>query len=209
MLYKETVEPATLGLLKDLMSIPELEQFRLVGGTALSLLLGHRASIDLDLFTDRPFNREVIIDALAEKFSSLSIQEFKSSRLFFTTINNVKVDFVCTFEKFINNYDITEGIRFAALDDIIALKLNAIAGRGAKKDFWDLNELLNHYSFDQMLSSYQQKYPNNSSMMVLKSATYFIDADLQPDPICFKKLGWDTIKKKITKEVNLYINTKR
>lgn len=208
MLYKETVEPSTLGLLTELMNLSELEQFRLVGGTALSLLLGHRNSIDLDLFTDTPFEREIIIDKLRDSYPALSFKEIKSPRLFFASINNVKVDFVNTFEKFNNNYKLIDNIRFASIEDIIALKLNAVAGRGAKKDFWDIHELLNHYSFDQMLNFYQNKYPNNSPMMVLKSATYFADADLQPNPNCFRNLSWENIKEHITEEINIYINTK-
>lgn len=205
MLYKETVKPGTLGLLKELMHIKELEQFRLVGGTALSLLLGHRESIDLDLFTDEPFDRELIIDKLTNTFPSLSFEGIKSPRLFFTYINDVKVDFVNTFEKFSYDYNVVEGVRFAATEEIIALKLNAIAGRGAKKDFWDLYELLNHYSFEEMISFYQKRYPNNALVMILKSITYFAEANLQPDPYCFKKLEWENIKKDIIKKFNIYI----
>jgi predicted nucleotidyltransferase component of viral defense system len=208
MLYKETVKPGTLGLLKELMHIKELEQFRLVGGTALSLLLGHRESIDLDLFTDEPFDRELIINKLTDTFPLLSFEGIKSPRLFFTYINDVKVDFVNTFEKFSYDYNVIEGIRFAATEEIIALKLNVIAGRGAKKDFWDLYELLNHYSFDQMISFYQKKYPNNALVMIAKSITYFAEADLQPDPSCFKNLKWEGVKKDIIKKFNIYIQNK-
>lgn len=207
MLYKETVEPATLGLLTELMTLPELEQFRLVGGTALSLLLGHRNSIDLDLFTDEPFDSDSIAYKLSDTFPQFYSKEKKGSRLFFTYINNVKVDFVHTFEKFTFAENIIEGIRFASLEEIIALKLNAIAGRGAKKDFWDLHELLEHFSFDQMFSFYQTRYPNNSTMMVVKSITYFVEADLDSDPYSFKKVSWDKIKKDIIKKFNRYIQT--
>jgi hypothetical protein len=208
MLHKETVKPGTLGLLIELMNLKELEKFRLVGGTALSLLLGHRESIDLDLFTDEPFDREQILNKLAGTFQSLSYEGEKSPRLFFTYINDVKVDFVNTFEKFSYSYDVTEGIRFAAIEEIIALKLNAIAGRGAKKDFWDLHELLNHYSIEQMITYYQKRYPNNSLIMIAKSITYFAEADLQPDPHCFKNLKWNNIKKDIIKKFNTYISNK-
>ena len=208
MLHEETVEPSTLGLLRELMNIKELEQFRLVGGTALSLLLGHRNSIDLDLFTDVPFDSEVIASVLSNQFPQFLAQEKKGPRLFFTYINNVKVDFVHTFEKFTFAYNTTEGVRFAALEEIIALKLNAVAGRGAKKDFWDLYELLNHYTFDQMMSFYNKRYPNNAPIMVLKSFTYFVEADLEPDPYCFKKLNWENIKKEIKKKFNTYIQNK-
>jgi len=205
MLHKETVKPETLGLLIDLMNIKELEKFRLVGGTALSLLLGHRESIDLDLFTDEPFDSELIIYTLQNRFPVFSFQGIKSPRLFFTYINDIKVDFVHTFEAFSYKYNLIEGIRIASIEEIIALKLNAIAGRGAKKDFWDLYELLNHYSFEQMIGFYKKRYPNNALIMIAKSITYFGNADLQPDPYCFKNSEWNDIKKEIAKKINTYI----
>lgn len=208
MLFKETVEPSTLGLLKELINIPELEQFRLVGGTALSLLFGHRSSIDLDLFTDRPFDREAIVMKLQDTYPSFSYKAVKSSRLFFTSINGVKVDFVNTFEKFYNNFQLIDEIRFASIEDIIALKLNAIAGRGAKKDFWDIREILERYPLKQALEYYQQRYPENDLMMVLKSLTYFADADLDPDPRCFKSLAWEQVKTEIKEKFTNYINTR-
>ncbi|WPV00356.1 nucleotidyl transferase AbiEii/AbiGii toxin family protein [Mucilaginibacter sp. cycad4] len=208
MLYKETVEPSTLGLLTELMALPELKQFRLVGGTALSLLLGHRTSIDLDLFTDEPFDSDLIANTLSENYSQFTAKEKKGSRLYFTYINNVKVDFVHTFEKFTFANNIIEDIRFASLEEIIALKLNAIAGRGAKKDFWDLHELLNVFTFDEMFSFYQKRYPNNSTMMILKSITYFVEADLDADPHSFRNVKWSKIKKDILKTFNTYIQNK-
>jgi len=207
MLYKETVEPTTLGLLTELNDLPELKQFRLVGGTALSLLYGHRASTDLDLFTDSPFDIELIAHTLSTKYPNFVAQEKKGSRLFFTTINNVKVDFVHTFEPFVFTDQLVEGIRFAAIEDIIGLKLNAISGRGKKKDFWDLHELLNYYSFEQIIDFYHQRYPQNSSMMILKSIPYFVEADEDEDPRCFKQQSWENIKKNILEKFNNYIKS--
>jgi hypothetical protein len=204
MLYEETVEPATLGLLKELMAVKELEQFRLIGGTALSLLLGHRASIDLDLCTDLSFETDIISHKLSYVFPTFSSREIKSPRLFFTYINNVKVDFVHVFESFAYDYNLIEGIRFASVEEIIELKLNATAGRGAKKDFWDFNELLNHYSLDQMMSFYHKRYPNNDLTMVAKSISYFADAEIQPDPKCFRNIKWEKIKENIKREINRY-----
>jgi predicted nucleotidyltransferase len=205
MLYQETVEPATLGLLKELLTLEKLKQFRLVGGTALSLILGHRSSVDLDLFTDNPFDFDEISFILAKAFPSFSAKEKKSPRLLFCTINNVKIDFVHTFEQFNYPDKIIEGIRFAAIEEIIALKLNAISGRGAKKDFWDLHELLDHYSFEKMMEFYHKRYPFNAPMMVLKSITYFAEADEEDDPYCFKRRKWPEIKKNIVKKFNTYI----
>ena len=131
----------------------------------------------------------------------------KGTRLFFTTINNVKVDFVHTFEPFILSDQLIENIRFAAVEDIIALELNAITGRGRKKDFWDLHELLNHYTFEQFMGFYHLKYPQHSPMMILKSIPYFVEADEDEDPNCFKKQNREKIKKTILQEFNKYIKS--
>jgi hypothetical protein len=102
MLREETVEPATLELLKKIVMLPELKQFRLVGGTALSLLYGHRKSIDLDLFTDQPFEKNVIIDALEDAFGRItSLNERKN--IYQCIIQNIKVDFVCVLKSNTNN----------------------------------------------------------------------------------------------------------
>lgn len=206
MLYKETVEPDTLGLLKNLMNIPQLNQFRLVGGTALSLLFGHRKSVDLDLFTDQQFNREEILNTLASSFKDFTFADEKSSRLLFATINGVKVDFVNTFEDFVAGEVVRDDIRFAATEDIAALKLNAICGRGAKKDFWDLHALLKVYSFEELFHFYQEHYPNNSLMMVVKSIPYFVEAESDLDPFSFDGTTWNNIKQGILKKFDSYIN---
>ncbi|AMR33866.1 hypothetical protein A0256_21690 [Mucilaginibacter sp. PAMC 26640] len=185
--------------------LDELKEFRLVGGTALSLLLGHRTSIDLDLFSDVPFNRDLIIERLNEDYSSFQFEGTTSSRLFFTFINGVKVDFANTFEKFAYDYKVIDGIRIASTEEIIGLKLNAIAGRGAKKVFWDVHELLNQFSFEQMFSYYHKRYPNNSLAMVVKSLSYFVNADSEPDPDSFHNLDWGTIKKDLIEKLNTYI----
>lgn len=76
MLQTRTIEPGTLELLKQLMLLPVLEPFFLVGGTALALQLGHRKSIDLDLFTPQPFNNSTLLETLAAKFTiSIELEE--------------------------------------------------------------------------------------------------------------------------------------
>ena len=65
MLHFETLPTGTLGLLKDFTALPALQQFSLVGGTALALRFGHRRSIDFDFFTPAPFDVESLADTLS------------------------------------------------------------------------------------------------------------------------------------------------
>ena len=190
------------------MRIPEFNQFRLVGGTALSLLLGHRTSIDLDLFTAEAFDKNVIFDVLQQNFKDFSFSEPKSTRLIFAHLNGIKTDFVHTFEPFSTNYSLIDDIRLASLEEISAFKLNAIAGRGAKKDFWDIHRLLKIFTFNQMLGFYSEKYPHNDLMMVIKSFTYFQDADGNPDPFSFEAIKWEFIKKELKITLKNYLTNK-
>jgi len=68
MLHQETVTAATLDLIRKLQTDPEFDQFYLVGGTALSLQIGHRKSIDIDFFTRSSFETKDLIEHLEEKY---------------------------------------------------------------------------------------------------------------------------------------------
>lgn len=80
------------------------------------------------------------------------------------------------------------------MKDIAAMKLAAITGRGSKKDFVDLYFLLNYFSFNEMLSFYTQKYPDGSAYLLLKSMTYFEDAESEPMPDMLVSLSWQQVK---------------
>ena len=97
MLHLETVEPNTLSVLNQLMEMPELMEFSLVGGTALSLLFGHRISVDLDLFSNSPFENEITIKALEEKFGQSFTYRSTNPRFgIFGFVDEVKIDIVGT-----------------------------------------------------------------------------------------------------------------
>ncbi len=86
------------------------------------------------------------------------------------------------------------------------MKLAAITGRGTKKDFIDIYFLLNRFSFRQMLGFYEQKYHDGSLFMVLKSLSYFEDAEQDIMPKMFNEINWDKVKKKITETIYDYEN---
>ena len=203
MLFTQTVTPATLELLKKLMSIPELEKFVLVGGTNLSLQLGHRISVDIDLFCNEPFNSIAVQQAIHQHFSdSIKLDEMKQSLWYM--IDGVKTDIILHQYPYLNPVQEEEGIKFLSIPDIIPLKLGAVAGRGAKKDFWDIAELLNNYSLKEMLGFYQAKYSSGDIGFILRSLLYFDDAEMQPDPLSLKNIAWQNVKKQIEGSVKAY-----
>ena len=96
-------------------------------------------------------------------------------------------------------------IRLAQLEDIAAMKLSAVTGRGTKKDFVDISFLLQHFSLNQMVEFYSRKYYDGSEFLVLKSLTYFADADQDPDPVMLRKMEWEDIKGRIVKTLEDYL----
>ena len=208
MLREETVEPGTLELLKQMVTLPELKQFRLVGGTALSLLFGHRKSIDLDLFTDQAFEKDVIVPALEYAFGTIITTNERSKHIYQCIIQNVKVDLVSVRDKFINPVQIIDGIPFANIKDLIALKLNAVKGRGVKKDFWDIARLLQIYSLDDLFQFYHDRYNYDDTFAVIRSIVYFADAENTIDPESLDGMTWEKVKETITKAFDNYYKTR-
>lgn len=202
-LYYNTVNPLLLSVLKTLMASRELENFRLVGGTALSLYRGHRKSIDIDLFTDAAyqsinFNK---IDAFLRteytyvETSSDDIIGFGKSYFVGDSKENcIKLDIFYT-DNFIDAALIIDDIRMASIEEIIAMKLDVVSRGGRKKDFWDIHELMEDYSADKMFSLHAKRYPYGHDRAKMKNNfTQFENADVDFDPICLKGKYWELIK---------------
>ena len=207
MLHFETVESGTLSILKRLMQIEVLQPFSLVGGTALTLRYGHRSSIDLDLFCHQKFDHESIADSLKKTFGKGYSSESKTARWgIFCYIENVKVDIVYYPHLPIGDIQETDTIRMYGDPDIIAMKLNAILGRGKKKDFWDLYELFRHYTLEEMISFHEKKFPEQNLLITIPQAiTYFDDAEESEEPVSLKGQKWKSVKKLIQQKVNDYL----
>jgi predicted nucleotidyltransferase component of viral defense system len=186
MLYTATVAPNTLGLLIELMQKPYLQEFNLVGGTALSMQIGHRISIDLDLFTTEAFDTNELKSKLEDDYPVFQVL-LESQNTLITTINDTKVDFIRFKYGFTYPIVIEKEIRLANIKDIAPMKLDAITGRGQKKDFFDLYFLLKKYTLPEMFDLYQAKYLHATIFHVIKSIIYFLDADIEPDPVIIDK----------------------
>jgi len=199
MLQTQTVAPKLMELLEKIMSEKLFSDFNLVGGTSLALQIGHRNSIDIDLFGNSEINSQIFIEKLS-KFGEVKVTQ-STKNILITKINDVKVDFVNYKYPLLTDFLIFDTIRMASKTDIAAMKLNAIAGRGSKKDFIDLFFLLNDFSLKEILSFYEEKYSDGSVFMVQKSLAYFEDADFQLQPQMFLDFDWETCKQKIIEEV--------
>lgn len=197
MLHKQTVEPALLSLIQKLCSKPELDNFILVGGTALSLQIGHRKSIDIDLFSSDAFEVEDMLQFLQKEFDYYNQARFKNSLL--GSIGDIKLDIISHQYHWLYPSFTIERIRMAGTADIAAMKLNAIMGNGSRlKDYIDMAYLSSFYSLQQMLQFFETKYPNNNSVMAFKSLNWLEDINFEVDVNYVNKaMNWETIKSRI------------
>jgi len=203
MLHTATVHPDTLGILRTVMHSPVFQQFNLVGGTSLSLQIGHRISIDLDLFTYTAYDPTIIIDALAP-LGQLDILINKPPFLQ-VRLNDVKMDFLKFPYNFINNYVEIDGVRLVPIEYISIMKLLAIARRGVKKDFYDFYFILKKYTFSEVIAFFEEVLPNVELFQIIKSLTYFGDAEPDPDPVMLIPVTWEEVKAEITIQTQKYL----
>ena len=204
-LHWETVSDALRTGLEELMGAQVLQPFRLVGGTALSLQLGHRTSIDIDLFSDAPYG----------SLDFLQIHEFLQSTFeYVQTVGkptdaglgmpyivgpneyeSFKLDIYYSDETFIQEFLLIDRIRLATIEEIAAMKMEVIQRKGRKKDFWDIHELMAHQPIESMMELHAQRYPYTHDTVHLRSQlTNFLSADGDPDPACVRGKHWELIK---------------
>lgn len=197
MLHTETIAPATLELLRRIMSDQNLPAFRLVGGTSLALQIGHRISVDLDLFSNEPFDENTVREYLEQDYGLFT--DFIARQTVKGEVNGVKIDCISHEYPWIRPYMEIDGIRIVSLEDLCAMKLNAIVGNGTRiKDFIDIAYLSSKFSLSEMLAFYEEKYGSNT-ILPLKSITYFEDIDFN-EPVMMtsgKLVNWKSISKRL------------
>jgi hypothetical protein len=206
MLQKEAIEPRTLQLLKALQADSMFAQFHLAGGTGLAFQLGHRLSVDLDLFSLTPFDSGFYLEYLEKNYQFAL--DYRAISTLKGSIGGVKVDFIAHSYNLLVPVLETDQIRIYSLADIAAMKVNAIAGNGTRsKDFVDMYFLLEVYSVNQILEFYQNKYNDRNIFHALKSLNYFDEVDLSDWPVFISKknLTWNIVKASIDKHCKEYI----
>ena len=190
-----------LELLETLQADPKLSLHFLVGGTSLALQIGHRLSIDLDLFSIAPFEVEPfhkhLIDTYNFEVDKLGINTLIGS------ISGIKTDFITHAYPLVKPLLLEENLRLASMTDIAAMKLNAISHSGQRlKDFMDIYFLLEIMPLSLMLDAYEAKYSHSNPAIPLKAVVYFDDIDFGADaPIMVKKMTIPDMKKRLTNAV--------
>ena len=196
MFHKESVSHDLLALIYKLQSIEELKDFRLAGGTGLALQIGHRRSVDIDLFTDKPIDRKGLQLIIVKNFPDAKAGRKTGFGLVFN-IHNIKVDLCYDGGRFIRPVIIKEDIKMASKEDIAAMKTGAIADRASKKDFYDIAFLLNKYKLKEFIRFYQERYPFMDIRNIIEAFKKHDKADEDINPVLLKNISWKQVKKKI------------
>lgn len=205
-MYYNTVNQTLLSALMKVMSAQVFDSFRLVGGTALSLQLGHRISVDIDLFSDAQYGSIDFTEIdrfIEENFifrSHLSEENVAFGKSYIVgedSNNTIKID-VFYSDVFIQAPLVIDSIRLATLEEIAAMKLDVIQRGGRKKDFWDIHELIPIVGIAKMLDLHQERYPfTYNRSKILENIVSFDSSDDDFDPICLRGNYWELVKEDI------------
>ncbi len=174
-----------------------LKDFFLVGGTALALQIGHRISIDLDFFSRSAFDENFLIAELESNYNFRL--DYQSKNTLKGEIQAIKVDFITHNYPLVKPLIEEEGVRMASLEDIAAMKLNAIAGNGTRlKDFIDIAYLSSTITLSRMVNAYEHKYTSKNPLIVVKALEYHQDINFkEPIEMIDNKYKWINIEKRL------------
>jgi hypothetical protein len=164
--------------------------------------MGHRKSIDIDLFSNFDFDASGLLEQIHQDFSYQLF--YSASNTLKGCIGNINVDILAHRYKLIGEPEVVQGVGLLSVPDIIAMKLNAITTSGQRsKDFIDIYYLLTRYNLGKMLEFYREKYNQQNMGFVLKSLIYFNDVNLADWPVLIENptLKWVDVKKRIEEVV--------
>jgi len=192
-MFEKAIDSKTRQVLRKIREAQVLENFYLAGGTALSLILGHRKSIDLDFFSSSFPKFEILVAKLKTLNPKVINQDKGTLDLY---MDDVKVSFLEYKYPLVGDFLEFDQVKVASLEDIACMKLSAISSRGSKKDFIDLYFILQKFSLGELLALFEKKFKGVNYQMshILKSLVYFEEAEKQPDPEFLVDVDWNEVK---------------
>lgn len=192
--YEHTIAPFTRKLFDKLATTPWIADFYLAGGTALALQLGHRTSVDLDFFSETSFDESRLLPPLA----SIGILEVLQTapQSIIGTLDGVKISFLEYRYPLLKAPTELDRVKIASIEDIAAMKLNALARRGTKRDFVDVYFIAKRQPLSEQLRLFQTKYNSVGFNLVhlKKSLVFFEDAESEPMPAMLVPTEWREVK---------------
>lgn len=197
-MYWNTLDDNRYNLLENITEIVSIPQYYMIGGTALSLQLGLRESYDFDFCVPEQFNNEVLLEELSN-LGHIKVKQNQKGTCD-VILNGVQVSFFYYPNKRIKDFVITEEmprLKMASILDIAVMKVVAIGGRGSKKDFFDLYNIMNKYeiSIEEIAKGLIQKCGEQTNYInIIMGLSYFEDAEQEELPKVFVEYNWKDIK---------------
>jgi predicted nucleotidyltransferase component of viral defense system len=173
-----------------------VEPYYLAGGTAMALYLGHRVSVDLDFFRPTLFDPMDLAGRLAQ-LGQFRLEQ-QSADTLLGELEGIKVSFFRYRYPLIGETSAVLGVAVAGLEDLVAMKLDAISRRGTRRDFIDLYfAAQSSLSLSEALQCYSHKYAevNVDPIHVVKSLAYFVDAETEPMPQMLTSVSWEAVRR--------------
>ena len=198
-MYWNIFDKSRYELLKKISEVISIDDYYMIGGTALSLQLGLRESYDFDFCVKGEFNNEVLLEELKSVGNVEVIQNQKGTCD--VLLNGVQVSFFYYPNKVLKDFVKPEEmpkLKIASALDIAIMKVVAIGGRGAKKDFFDLYNIIKkcNITVDELVNGLVQKCGNNVNYLnIIMGLSYFEDAEDEILPNTFVSYNWENIKK--------------
>ena len=192
--HRKVIPASTEASLCALRDARLLDRFYLAGGTGLALQFGHRLSLDLDFFAKEQFDEEMLLQRVQalDGFALVA----KAPHTLHATVQETKVSFLGYAYPVLFPTNPFLEVAVADPRDIACMKVSAVAGRGTKRDFVDLYLCAKQYGLKEILRLFDQKFAQThySRIHILKSLTFFSDAEKDPMPHMLVPLDWDTVK---------------
>lgn len=198
-MYWNIIDENRYKLLENITNTISMKNYYMIGGTSLSLQLGLRESYDFDFCVPEDFNNELLLEEL-QKLGQTEVKQNQKGTLD-VILNGVQVSFFyypnSVIKEFVNPKEMPK-LKLANILDIAVMKVVAIGGRGAKKDFFDLYNILNksNITIDELAKGLLQKYGTNINYAnIIMGLSYFEDAEQEILPKTFVEYNWEEIKK--------------
>lgn len=198
-MYWNIIDEDRYKLLKSITETISLSDYYMIGGTAVSLQLGLRESYDFDFCVPAQFNNEILLQEL-KQLGNIEVKQNQKGTCD-VILNGVQVSFLYYPNPIIKEYvtiDEMPKLKMGSIIDIAIMKVVAIGGRGAKKDFFDLYYILNksNISIDELAEGLIKKCGNGINYVsIIMGLSYFEDAEQEILPTTFVDYNWEKIKK--------------
>jgi hypothetical protein len=183
-------------VLERLSAVPVVHTFYLAGGTGLALHLGHRRSVDFDFFRQEQFDPNRLLAELGS-LGPGPVHQAQQDTLT-VELRGVATSFFAYAPAPVRALVPSPwAFKIAAVEDIAAMKLGAIAGRGSRKDFIDLYCICRQrLPLAEALRVFDEKFRGvpYERYHLLKSLTYFDDAEAEPLPDMIASVPWKDVK---------------